>query len=347
MLEKNIPIRVVRFKPKEKQIADTAVAKIVKQRDRFLKKYKKFSDVDFLLKAQKLGKRIRKIVRIKEKYKIQMKLQSTNPKSFWTTIASMMGIKDEEKIKIKVGDNLLENEKDIADQFANFFLKKVLNLQGQSNILDETLPMPFNGEYESFTIDEIQKAAKSLRSKKCYGKDGIPLKIIKDIAVKRPELLEPHLNEIGRNGLTNELKISRIIPLHKKGDKTAIENYRPIANLSSISKIYEKILLTRLLRETEGKEGCFQHGYRKHHSTTTALLELQARIARRVEGRSKVAVYSMDLSAAFDLLRPGIMIKSLEKMNVSAQLQGQIQDFLINRKLFVDLNGNRSSELSR
>ena len=48
--------------------------------------------------------------------------------------------------------------------------------------------------------------------------------------------------------------LSKIAPVHKKGDRVVIENYRPVANLYSVSKIFEKFLLNRI-NELEIKSG--------------------------------------------------------------------------------------------
>jgi len=138
------------------------------------------------------------------------------------------------------------------------------------------------------------------------------------------------------------LKTSRIIPLHKKGEKCLVENYRPIANLNSLGKLYEKLLLSRLDQETAGMEGSFQHAYRRSHSTTTALLELQSRVANMLEQKMMVAVYSMDLSAAFDLLRPPLMQVVLKSIGTSQHLRWLINDFLTSRSFFVEVNGTAS-----
>ena len=58
--------------------------------------------------------------------------------------------------------------------------------------------------------------------------------------------------------------MSKIVPVHKKGDKNEIENYRPVANLNSASKIYEKLILQRIMSIEEEMKvdltGMNQHG---------------------------------------------------------------------------------------
>jgi len=54
-------------------------------------------------------------------------------------------------------------------------------------------------------------------------------------------------------------KVAKIKPIFKKGDHSKIENYRPISNLNSISKAYERCLLNRLPIDAEGIN---QHGFK-------------------------------------------------------------------------------------
>ena len=77
--------------------------------------------------------------------------------------------------------------------------------------------------------------------------------------------------------------VSKIIPVHKKGNKSLIENYRPVANLCSVLKVFERLILKRIyeLEEINGVTlaGKQQHGFRKNKSTLTAGLLLQSLIA--------------------------------------------------------------------
>jgi hypothetical protein len=72
------------------------------------------------------------------------------------------------------------------------------------------------------------------------------------------------------------LKYSIITPLYKKGDKNNVSNYRPISLLTSLSKIFEKIIYNRLITHfTSNKKFTnSQFGFRKKSSTDKAAYKL-------------------------------------------------------------------------
>ena len=113
--------------------------------------------------------------------------------------------------------------------------------------------------------------------------------------------------------LPEQWLISKIIPVHKKGDKSSIENYRPVANLCCSSKFFEKLILKRI-NELEVINGIFvggkqQHGFMKNKSTVTAGLMLQSLISRALDDDCFVVLAGIDLSAAFDIVNVGLLIK--------------------------------------
>ena len=124
--------------------------------------------------------------------------------------------------------------------------------------------------------------------------------------------------------LPEQWKVSKIIPNHKKGDKSKIENYRPIANLCSGSKVFEKLILKQIhylenknLLDLTGKQ---QHGFKKQKSTATAGKLLQSIISRAADDNCFVLMASLDLSAAFDLVNVGLLIKWLRIMGFPGDL---------------------------
>ncbi len=161
----------------------------------------------------------------------------------------------------------------------------------------------------------------SLKDKPSYGFDNVPVKLLRDGAEILTAPMHKLMNLIYKNKKVPDLwKTSRIIPLFKKGKKNKIENYRPISNLCASSKVFEKLVLARILDiEKEGSVdimGKTQHGFRKGRSTVTAALELQAAIAESLDSNLYVAIASLDLSAAFDVINIELLNDRLKKIGL-------------------------------
>ena len=157
---------------------------------------------------------------------------------------------------------------------------------------------------------------KNLKDKSSYGSDNIPVKVLRDA---HEILVKPYhrlLNKIyNQNIIPEQWKTSRILPLHKKGKKNLIENYRPISNLCAGSKVFERLILMRILEieEQTGSSltGNNQHGFKKERSTITASLDIQSRVAALMDQDQYVAMASLDLSAAFDVVNVDLLLARL------------------------------------
>ena len=82
-----------------------------------------------------------------------------------------------------------------------------------------------------------------------------------------------------------ELKIAMVIPLHKGNEDNLVSNYSPISLLPILSKIYEKVMYTRLLEFLDKNKLLYelQFGFRKNHSTCAALIILIDKITSELE----------------------------------------------------------------
>ena len=132
-----------------------------------------------------------------------------------------------------------------------------------------------------FSSEKVLQAMIALKGKKCYGFDNIPLLVLRDGA---EVLASPYSKLFDKVYQTKELpdqwKISRTVPLFKKGNKKNINLCRPISNLCSPSKIFERMMLNRLTDiesiNNVDLTGESQHGFKKGRSTVTALKEIQS-----------------------------------------------------------------------
>ena len=129
-----------------------------------------------------------------------------------------------------------------------------------------------------------------------------------------------------------ELKCAEITPIHKKGDKTLTENYRPISKLTTFSKVFEKILFIQLSSYFQNIFSPLLCGFRRGHSTQHALMRLIATWRDTLDKGGKVGAVLMDLSKAFDTLPHDLLIAKLHAYGVDINSLLLIKDYLSNRK---------------
>lgn len=230
-----------------------------------------------------------------------------------------------------------ENESRIADHFINFFTSKVDVLIGDYSpdlISFDNIP-----DFELFSVNEVTSAFSKLSNKKSAGMDAISGFFLKIFVTQLVPYLVHLFNLIAVKGqIPNLWKVAKIIPVHKKGDTKTFGNYRPVSNLLSVAKVFELCLLERMLRlDEDALFGSFQHGFRRGHSTTTAVVDLINEITTQREDGKLVAVYSADLTAAFDVLRKEILIPILIKKGFPLYLTRVIYEYLSDRQGYVQV----------
>ena len=114
----------------------------------------------------------------------------------------------------------------------------------------------------------------------------------------------------------SDYKVALVRPIIKKSnlDPDVLKNYRPVSNLHSISKLTEKVVAGQFEMHLENNNllDPYQSGYRKHHSTETAVLNITNDILSKKDSHQATALVSIDLSAAFDLVDHDVLVKRLD-----------------------------------
>ena len=239
---------------------------------------------------------------------------------------------------------------DLPDQFAKFFTNKINSITSTTQISNTV----YNGKKKvdhpnSFFMTEkdILDCLCKIKIKNCEGFDRIPQRVLVDGA---PILIHP-LRELFQrvyyqNSLPEQWLISKITPIHKKGPKNKIENYRPIANLCSTSKIFERLILKQIQKielisnvDLSGKQ---QHGFKKSKSTSSLGIQIQSLIARALDDGDYVLMSSIDLSAAFDVVSINLLIERLRIIGLPGDIIALIKLWLENRSFYVEANGLNS-----
>ena len=127
-----------------------------------------------------------------------------------------------------------------------------------------------------------------------------------------------------------KMKKAIVSPLLKKLTlyKDVLKNYRPVSNLSFISKILEKIVSSRLFDHIESYNlgETLQSAYKRHHCTETALLKIQSDLLLAMDDHKASLVVFLDLSAAFDTIDHTILVNRLRN---DYGLSGKALDHII------------------
>ena len=189
---------------------------------------------------------------------------------------------------------------------------------------------------------EVTNVISNLKNKHSFGVDNIPVSILKCSMLSIPEPLAAVINNSLNSGIFPDfLKIAKVTPIFKSGDKSDFQNYRPISVLPSISKVFEKIVYNRLLSYLQSNNVLCdnQFGFRKNHSTYMALIELYDKVSLAIDNNEFSIGIFIDLSKAFDTLDHSILLKKLEHYGIRGMALEWFSSYLSNRKQCVSLNG--------
>ena len=194
--------------------------------------------------------------------------------------------------------------------------------------------------------NEIKSIISSIRVSKSTGPNSIPTFLLQ---LLKNDICTP-LAAIFNLSLTTGchpdiLKISKTIPIFKKGSRLMVCNYRPISLLSNLNKILEKIVHTRVYSFLE-EFNClysYQFGFRKKHSTNHALIEITETIRQALDNKKMACGVFVDLQKAFDTVNHEILVAKLEHYGIRGTANAWFSSYLSNRTQYVSILGFDSS----
>lgn len=138
-------------------------------------------------------------------------------------------------------------------------------------------------------------------------------------------------------------KLAYITPIHKSGDKSLVQNYRPISKLSLFGKCLEALINKRLIQHISHSVSEHQHGFLTGKSTTTNLLCFTDYLTECFANRTQVDAVYTDFSKAFDKVNRGILIQKLLCQGINGSLLRWFNSYLNNREQQVVIYGHKSN----
>jgi Reverse transcriptase (RNA-dependent DNA polymerase) len=334
ILDRLVPVREVRFRRRASDAwfdDDCRSAKrSVRLFERVIRRIRRRNPLDTAAIADATNlwsikrREYRLLLREKRETFWQAKVTSecSTPQLLWRSVDDLLG-----RGRVQLSPSIT------ADAVHAFFNAKVADVRSSTD--DAPTPVFTNAppgcsftDFMSLSVDDVITAVRQLPDKQCAS-DPLPTSLLREnVDVLAPFLAELFNRSLLQGAVPTAFKSAYITPLLKKSDLDPAENksYRPISNLSVLSKTLERLVARQLLDYLYAVNLMpdLQSAYRVHHSTETAVLKVLADILRAVDGGDLAALALLDLSAAFDTVDHETLLRRLK---ISYGLGGRSHDW--------------------
>jgi len=277
----------------------------------------------------------------------QYKFMSNDYKTMWNTINSLNNGQTKKKCSgppLDAFDGVaIHNDMDLSMHFNDYFSTIGSNLSGSiAGNRDDALNYMDDGGLASFFVrpssaEEVSRIISSFPSRSC-SPGSVPSFIYKYLRHEISPLISDLFNlSIDEGSFPACLKVARVTPVFKSGDKSLVSNYRPISVISTLSKIFEKLMFNRLI-EFLDKNNILksnQFGFRKHHCTSDAVLEFLNDAYKSLDEKSQFLTVCLDLSKAFDTVDHWVLLRKLAHVGVRGLPLQWFGSYLRDRKQYV------------
>ena len=285
----------------------------------------------------------------------QLNYFGNNATDLWRNLKSWMRWKNTgPPTQLFYKGNLVTSPYGLASSMNSFFIEKVKQLQ-------EKIPQPNDNplkylqqamstrscslRFEQVHPEQVLEIVQKLKNSKATGLDDIDTSTLKLVIHDILPALT-HIINLSLSSLTfpKSWKLSKIIPLLKKGDPLNPQNYRPVALLSVLSKVLERVIFKQIVKYIEENSLLHpsHHGSRAGHSTSTALLEMYDNWVEGLEGGNMTGVMMIDLSAAFDLVDHPLLLQKLKLLGFDHHAVMWMWSYLTGRHQSVYVDGKFS-----
>ena len=252
----------------------------------------------------------------------------------------------------KQNKDILNDPLEIANGFNDFFVGIGAQLAAEIQPPQRSFKTYLKQHDSLFKFSSVSEATilhviKKLKPKTSAGVDCVSNKLLKRIV---PIIIAPlHylINLSLQTGFVpNQIKVSKISPLYKSGDKHNFSNYRPISVLSSFAKLIEKIVCYQLINYLDNNDLLYKHqyGFRGKHGTSHPLIHFTKNVHEALNNNKFNLSIFIDLKKAFDTVNFDILINKLSLYGIKNIENNWFKNYLNDRVQFVQLPCGTLSE---
>ena len=139
------------------------------------------------------------------------------------------------------------------------------------------------------------------------------------------------------------MKLANVTPVHKKGNRSEKDNYRPVSVLPYLSKVFEGCIYNQIAQFFDKIFSKHQCGFRKGHSAQHSLIVLLEKWKESVDQGHVFGALLTDLSKAFDCLPHNLLIAKLNAYGFDNKAVRFVYDYLTSRKQRTKISDTYSS----
>ena len=242
------------------------------------------------------------------------------------------------------GDQTATDDLEKARLFNEYFFSVFLKDQNSWFTCPSNNNILLLHDIEISTI-EVYEILSTLDVTKAPGIDGISPAVLRHCA---SPLLIPicHLfiNSITTGRIPSQWCTHCIIPIHKSGSKTLVNNYRPISLLCILSKVLERIIYNRIMNFAMNSFTPHQFGFLPKRSALQQLILFTERLFDSKNNRNEVDVIYMNFKKAFDSVSHNALLSKLQALGISGKLWTWLETYLKTRVQCVRI-GDQHSDL--
>ena len=181
---------------------------------------------------------------------------------------------------------------------------------------------------------------------KSMGIDGIGPLVLRSCATPLCTPLH-HLfsTSLQFSAIPSEWKVHRITPVFKTGDRSLVDNYRPISLLCIVFKVLERLVYDQVLEFISDSLSLSQFGFLPARSTLQQLLIFMSDLYDNFKSKEAIDVLYLDFRKAFDSVRHDVLLQKLWDVGISGNLWFWFREYLSSWQQCVSVNGTLSNLL--